>query len=101
MMDWTVTTLRRLRPGPPPSLGQKALDKRGRTRALTETERAAQGRLAQHALCREHVRVAGYRQPVCIVRGQSRGAVLREALRLLDEDTRERRRAPRAVVILS
>ena len=51
---------------------------------LTRSELAEQIRLAQHALCAEHVEVPGLTEPVCILTGQDRDEVLRSVLELLE-----------------
>lgn len=83
MMSWQQITVRKPRPGVPKSLGQRAHDSAGRPRAFSDAERRQLMREVKHSLCVEHVRVQGYRQAVCIVKGQQRDDVLREAYELL------------------
>lgn len=94
--DWEQITVHKPGRIVGPSLGQRAMrvhvgiDRRTggvsasdpKPRKLTSGERSAQGRLAQHALCIEHVAVTGLRQRVCITRGADREAILAEAREL-------------------
>lgn len=80
-MSWEETTVRKLRAGPPPSLGQAAKSTRtDKPRRISHAERKAH--LAPHGGCVEHVEVAGLTQPVCIARGADREAVIAEAREL-------------------
>lgn len=79
-MSWEEITVRKLRPGPPPSLGQDAFSKRtGKAKPMPRAVVEQGARLAQHARCVEHVEVPGLAKPVCITKGQDRDAVLAEA----------------------
>lgn len=82
-MSWEEITVHKLRPGPPPSLGQDAISRRtGKPKPMPRAVVEQGARLAQHARCVEHVAVPGLSKPVCITRGQDREAVLAEAREL-------------------
>lgn len=77
-MSWEETTVRKLRAGPPPSLGQSRFDAKGREKPLGPSV----SKPAAHALCLEHVEVAGLREPVCITPGADRDRLIAEAREL-------------------
>jgi hypothetical protein len=77
-MSWEQTTVRKLRAGPPPSLGQAAKSTRtDKLKRLSQAERKAH--LAQHGSCVDHVEVAGLEHPVCITRGADPERLIAEA----------------------
>lgn len=82
-MSWQQTTVRKLRAGPPPSLGQDAISKRtGKEKRIPRAVIEQGARLAQHARCVDHVEVAGLTTPVCITRGADRKQLLADAREL-------------------
>lgn len=83
-MSWEKTTVSKLNPAPPPSLGQDAFTEKGRSRKIPRGQLKVH--LAQHATCVDHVKVDGLAKPVCVLRGQDPDAVVAEARALAGLD---------------